>query len=351
MSGTPRRIIVLRALQLGDMLCATPALRSLRAAYPQAHVTLLGLPWAKSFATRFPELIDDVACFPGWPGIPEAPVDNEAMSSFFDMSHREPWDLAVQLHGNGLHSNGFIEQIGAQEVAGFCPPGTQRCESGFIPYEDRGPEAERLLRLARHLGWPDAGCNLSFPILDGDWQEYELLREEFGLHCGDYVVVHPGARDPARRWSPEKFAAVADALAEKGLPVLLTGVRDETEQVREVARSMQSQPHIACDRTSLGSLACLLAKSRLLVSNDTGVAHIAEALDVPSVTMFTYSDPERWGAPDVALHRRFVEPSALAGSGGTPIGERRNARPVRVGDVVASALELVGAGTGHAVAA
>src|SRR3954470_8949327 len=88
------RIAVVRALHLGDMLCAVPALRSVRARFPNAHVTLIGLPWARELVARLSRFVDDFAEFPGFPGIPERDVDPSRTVQFLTEAQRHPFDLA-----------------------------------------------------------------------------------------------------------------------------------------------------------------------------------------------------------------------------------------------------------------
>src|SRR4051812_49248612 len=94
------RIAILRALYLGDMLCCIPAIRALRHASPEATITLLGLPWAVSFVERFRHYFDDFIAFPGFPGLPEQPVDGRKIVSFLQDAQEHRFHLALQMHGS-----------------------------------------------------------------------------------------------------------------------------------------------------------------------------------------------------------------------------------------------------------
>src|SRR5579884_538412 len=95
----PGRVLVLRALQLGDLLCAVPAFRALRATWPDAEIVLLGLPWARAFVERYSAYFDGFREFPGYPGLPERPPQIERIPAFLAAIQTERFDLAIQLHG------------------------------------------------------------------------------------------------------------------------------------------------------------------------------------------------------------------------------------------------------------
>jgi len=131
-----RRIAVFRALQLGDMLCAVPALHALRAAAPQAHITLVGLPWARQFQERYADLLDDFVALPGGDGFPEAgPGDAEATHAFYAGMRARCLDVAIQLHGSGPQSTEVVRQFGAHHVFGFQPNGVipRQPDPGLLP--------------------------------------------------------------------------------------------------------------------------------------------------------------------------------------------------------------------------
>ncbi len=293
------RVCVFRALQLGDMLCTVPALRSLRAGFPRAAIALVGLPWARAFVRRFRRYADEFIEFPGHPAMPEQPARTGLWSEFVACMRARRFDLALQLHGSGETSNALVAAFGARRCAGFHPASDAAPDPAlFLAWDAREPEVLRYLRLMRHLGLPDRGPALEWPPLEADEMPAPAV-----LAGPDYVCVHPGARLLSRRWPVERFAEVADRLAALGHTIVITGAAEEASLAAELARRMRTRPLDLSGKTSLGGLAELVRRARLLVCNDTGVSHIAAAVGTPSVVICCGADPLRWAPLDTTRHR------------------------------------------------
>lgn len=205
------------------------------------------------------------------------------------------------LRGNkSFYQVGFRFSLCLKEIAAgqYCPS-----EKIFLPYLPHESEVRRYLRLLQFLGVPDRGEHLEFNILEKDEKDLYAIEEWQHISTQEYVCVHPGASTPSRCWDPEGFAIVADALAKQGLQIVLTGSKSEIELTQKVASLMKYPSINLAGKTSLGALATLLKNCRLLVSNDTGVSHLSAALQVKSVVIFTFSDPERWAPLDRDRHR------------------------------------------------
>lgn len=305
-------VVVFRALHLGDMLCAVPALRALRAALPKARITLVGLPWARQFARRFHHYIDDFVAFPGHPLLPEQDMRQAELTPFYAGLCARQFTLALQLHGNGAVSNEIVAGFGARAMAGYCEGKAVATEHTVLfPYAEVGAEPDRLLRLVERLGASAAGDYLEFPLAQEDRQELEASGIAAGLVPGNYICVHPGARKRDKRWPPRRFAEVADRLAaEFGVGVVLTGSADEAELADEVASHMLARAVNAAAPVSVGAMAALMKNARLLVCNDTGVSHIAAGLRLQSVVIFSRADIARRAPLDRDRHRCIWDPDA-----------------------------------------
>lgn len=297
-----KKIAVFRALQLGDMLCAVPALRALHHSLPEANITLLGLPWSKTLIDRFPHYIHSFKHFPGYPGLPEQKVDAKAFSKFLSEVQNEEFDLVLQMQGNGSIVNPMVELFGAKHTAGFyleddyCPD-----KNLFLLYPGFIHEIQRHLALMNHLGIESKGTQLEFPLYKKDYDDFESLG--LPIKNGRYVCIHPGSRGVWRQWPPKYFAALGNYCAERNLTIVLTGTKDELHLIDEVKKYLKTEPVIAAGKTSLGAVAALIKNAAVLISNCTGVSHIAAALQTPSVVISLDGEPERWTPLNKQLHK------------------------------------------------
>jgi ADP-heptose:LPS heptosyltransferase len=299
------RIVVFRALPgLGDFLCVVPALRALRAAAPMATITLIGMQRTRPLVSRFNGYVDELLEFPGYPGLPERDPDIARWPAFLAEVQARRFDLALQFHGDGSVVNSIVALFGAARVAGlrrpnrFCPD-----PEGFALDDPAEPEPIRWLRVLERIGVPAADPSLEFPTGPADDAELGALPELAGQRGTPYVVIHPGATAPVRRWAASGFAAVADRLADDGYAIVLTGTAGERDVVARVATAMTAPAHNLAGCTSLGAMGSLVRDASLVLCNDSGVSHLAAALRTPSVVVFSVTDPARWAPLDRARHR------------------------------------------------
>jgi ADP-heptose:LPS heptosyltransferase len=275
--AVPKRVVILRALQLGDLMCAVPAFRALRSGLPEAHIALIGLPWSKEFVRRFHTYLDEWIEFPGFPGLPEREAQVDRFPHFLSLVQGKKFDLALQMQGSGNLSNSIVQLLGAHNSAGFCLKDHYCPAPGhFLEYPQDEPEVWRHLRLMEFLGIPLKGSVPDFPLYEDDWRRLEELLAK---------------------------SAVADELVQQGLRVVLTGTASEARLTAQVASLMHAPALDLAGKTDLGMLGALLKGSSLLVCNDTGVSHVAAALQTPSVILFSASNPNRWAPENQNLHR------------------------------------------------
>ncbi|MFD7657675.1 glycosyltransferase family 9 protein [Actinosynnema sp. NPDC059797] len=283
------RVLVLRALGLGDLLTAVPALRGLRRAEPGAELVLAAPAWLADAVAR----IDAVDRLLPTEGL--EPIDCAAP------------DLAVNLHGRGPRS---VELLRATRPRRLITHGAH------VPWVERQHEVVRWCRLLAQFGIACDPDDLRLPPRPGNGA----------------IVVHPGASHGARRWPAERFAEVAAAL---GPDVVVTGSPAEEPLVREVARGGRTRTG------DLGGLLDLVAGARLVVCGDTGVAHVATAHGTPSVVLFGPVSPADWGprtaGPHVVLWR---------GRTGDTFADEPDPGllEIGVGEVLAAARALLGGG-------
>lgn len=258
------RVLVLRALKLGDLLVAVPALRGLRAAYPRHRLQLATSAWLAPIVDLL-DCVDEMIPTTGLRPLRVRP---------------EP-DVAVNLHAVGPPSTDVLDALRPRVRIGFGGGW------GGPRWRDAEHERDRWCRLlaAHGIAADPADVGLARPPVTGP--------------TPGAVVVHPGAAYGAKRWPAERFAAVARALASAGDRVVLTGAAGEQPLAERVAhRAGLPASAVFAGRTDLTRLAALVADARLVVTGDTGVAHLSYAYRTPSVVLFGPAAPENWGPPN-----------------------------------------------------
>jgi ADP-heptose:LPS heptosyltransferase len=266
-------ILVLRALGLGDLLTAVPALRGLRRAHPDAEITL-------AVPDRFAELamltgaVDAVTPTPGLGRLPALPA---------------PPALAVNLHGSGPESIADLLAVAPEALL------THRHDAfPDVPGPPWRADLHEVDRWCALLASAGITC---------DAEDLGITRPAGVPDRSGVVVIHPGAASGARRWPADRFAAVAAALHERGQHVVITGDSSELELARSVAGAAGLPANsVLAGTLDLLGLVGLVADCRLLICGDTGVAHIATATGTPSVLLFGPTAPSRWGPRGVGPH-------------------------------------------------
>lgn len=298
-----RTIVVFRALQLGDLLCSIPAFRALRAAYPSAHIAIVGLPWMKMLPQRYPAYFDEFIDFAGYPGLPEQPVDPQRTVGFLTSMQHRRFDLALQMQGNGSVVNPMAALFGARNSAGFFRREDYFPGPGYLEYPAGIHEIHRHLRLMQHLEIPAIDDMLEFPIFSKD--EEDLAAARLDLGADPFICVHPGSRGSWRRWPPAHFALLARQCISMGYRIVVTGTTEELPIVDAFLSCLDAPAVVAAGKTSMGAMAAMLRKSAGLISNCTGVSHIAAALKVKSIVISMDGEPERWAPLNTNLHKTF----------------------------------------------
>jgi ADP-heptose:LPS heptosyltransferase len=301
-----RKIAVLRANAIGDFVVALPALQALHSAYPEARIVLMGKSWHHHFLTGRPGPISRVIPVPPSRGVscPDtwqtpSPAEELLLEHFFSAMQAEHFDLALQMHGGGGFSNPFVLKLGANLTAGMKSP-TAAPLDRWIPYIYWQHEVMRLLEVARLVGAPPVAIEPHLAVTRRDLEEsFQALPETDSR----LVVLHPGASDPRRRWPARNFAQVGDALRLAGVTVAIVGIDEEREVAARMTESMREQAVDLCGKLSLPALAGLLSRAHLVVANDSGPRHLAEAVGTPTVGIFWCGNLINAGAAFRTFHR------------------------------------------------
>ena len=331
----PEKILIRGPNWVGDAVLAIPAMKAVRARFPDANITVLVRPWVAGLFTSAP-FVDSV-----WRE--EKPSTLTDWKRIIRDLRGRGFDLALLLP-NSFESALMMFLGGVPQRIGYATEARRWMLTGSIAPNKAQHQVQYYLELVKMLSANVEQPSIRIEATSEERSDARKLLSAEGIPNGSpFLVLNPGAAyGSAKRWPEDRFAGVADALARQcQMGVALIGSATEGSIASQVRDRMKTCAAVLSGKTSLETLIGVLAESSLLVTNDSGPMHIATALGVPTVAVFGSTDDKvtgPWGARTrIVKHQVECSPCLLREC---PI-DHRCMNGVTVDDVCRAARELL----------
>jgi heptosyltransferase III len=302
------RVLVVRLRSIGDTVLSTPSLFALKRFLPHATIDILLEDWVSPVLAGFPH-VDNVITLEREGTAARARVARQLRANRYD--------VVYNLHG-GTTATLLARATGAKHRVGSESYQYARLHNHLAPASstlwgrDKTHSVEQQLAL---LGWTGVPVSDRPPthlaVTEQATATIAGRLQSGGLQQTPFAVIHPAAAFATKQWAANNFGQVANELAGQGLGVVIITTAKEVGLVDEVRRSA-SAPVFALTDLALPEITALLARARLFVGNDSGIAHMAAAVETSSVVIFGSSNRAHWrpwvsGAAGTAAEIVFEE--------------------------------------------
>ncbi len=295
-----KRILVVLPNWFGETLFATPFLRALRAQRPQAFIATLGWPHCREVLLHTPHV--------------NVLLDYDERGAHRSLAGK--WRLITVLRGQRFDTAFILRKSLSRSLllrlAGISTRiGFANAKSGWLLTRSAPPacaaggagrgvpvhKASTYLPLLEAAGLSDATGPYDYTVSEDERQTArELLNGCGDVRTRPLIILHPGANWFHKRWAPDRFAALGDRLAEaQHACVVITGAPSDRALAESITARMRRPATVLAGRTTLRQLGACLEQARLVISNDTGVLHLAAALGQPVVALYGPTSPALTG--------------------------------------------------------
>jgi len=308
-----KKILCIRLDTIGDVIMTTPAMRALKQSAPNRQITLMTSSAGAAIASLIPELDDLIVYDSPWLKATAPRINSEPEYEMIEQLRQSQFDAAVIFtvySQNPLPSAFMCYMAGIPLRLAHCHENPYQLLTNWI----KDPEPDQLTRheVSRQLDLVDSvGCAIADKAMrltgyEPVKQQVQQKLKQQGVDLQrPWLVIHPGATAPSRRYPPESFALVARSLAHLGgFQIVFTGTQPEDELVESIRQMMQAPSHSVVGQLSLHELTALLAIAPLLISNNTGPVHIAAAVGTPVTDLYALTNLQHtpWGIPHRLLY-------------------------------------------------
>jgi len=278
----PRRFLIIRLSAMGDVLLTTPAVRMLKKRFPDSRIDFL-------VKARFAPLLQEnpglnrVLAFSG----------NGRPAEFFHLLRdirRRKYDVVADLQGN-VRSFLFSRLSGARIIV---RPRLMRIKRFFLVrwhydlYGDAPPVPLRYLRALKLFGVEDDGGGMDLKVPDLAQKRISGILRQHNMesHDNSLLVLAPGAGRRTKQWLPQRYAEVGTYFNKHGMQTIIAGGEGDADICRKVASMTAGKVLNMCGELSISETAALVSRAAVMIANDTGVMHMAAAMQVPLVALF-----------------------------------------------------------------
>ncbi len=306
-------ILGVRLDMLGDVLMTTPALRALKQSRPGRRLTLLTSSTAAALPPLVPEIDACIIYDAPWMKATSPRTDSRPDFAMIEQLRRMRFDAAViftVFSQNPLPAALLCLLADIPLRLAHCRENPYQLLTDWV----REPEPEQFIRhevrrqldLVAAIGCRTTSERLSLSVPPEANHRIRSVLRELGLDRQEpWVLIHPGASAPSRRYPPERFAQAAELLAiDHRLPIVFSGSAGERELIESIRTAIAAPTHSLAGCLNLAELAALIAQAPLLISNNTGPAHIAAAIGTPVVDLYAQTNPQHtpWQVPHRLLY-------------------------------------------------
>jgi heptosyltransferase-3 len=297
-----QKILIFRPDHLGDMLLTTPAIYALRQTYPEAHISVLAGSWATSILKGNPDLNEIIPCnlpwldrtgHPSWQPLPKAIAHIRAQK--FD--HIFNFRVAAK-------AAAFSRLLGGKQRWGFNVAKSAWAWNNKVSFDPTRHVVDNYMALMHAAGVNQA------PVQFRIFPETEDLSpiDQLLTNLPPAIVLGITSGRPDKAWMPERWASVADHIAEKGFQILLNGGPSDGAEIEAVKTHMKHQAISLVGKFSLLQFAGLLKRCRAMITIDSFPMHVSAAVEIPTIAIMGANSSQQWGPYPGTYPRIVVEP-------------------------------------------
>jgi lipopolysaccharide heptosyltransferase II len=304
--GVVRRVLVVRLRSIGDTVLTTPSLLALRKLLPDAEIDILLEDWVAPLLDGFEDVSNVISVGRG---------SSSRLKTAWKLRRRS-YDVAFNLHG-GTTGTFFTFASGARHRIGYTEYQYSFLYNHLLTSasdfwgREKTHSVEQQMALLGSVGVPVDQAQRSFLAVTDEARssvDQRLSEAAIGELRSEIALIHPAAAFATKTWATENFARTAEFLHEKGLTIVAIAARNESGVLARLVDESKV-PLITFDDLTLPEITALASKARLFVGNDSGIAHIAAAVNTPSVVIFGSSNRDNWrpwtDAPNELVFEEF----------------------------------------------